>query len=305
MRQIGIPRALFYFDYFPLWQKFFEELGLEVVASPPTNKEILHWGLSTCVDGACLAMKSYVGHCQALAKQGVELLFVPQIISVYRREYTCPNFLGLPDLIRQYLPASIHLESPILDGRKGERALTRGYLQAGRKYASNSQVKKAWQEALEAQKNFELANRRNLNAPSKKKLTILFLGPRYLTDDSFLNGNLKARLEKLGANALTAQQLADSITFQASSVLAKRPFWTGARRSIGALEFLMKRLDGVVSIAPFGCGAESMLGTLIERQVRNQGIAHLELNIDEHTSEVGLITRLEAFCDLLERKKSG
>jgi predicted nucleotide-binding protein (sugar kinase/HSP70/actin superfamily) len=34
-------------------------------------------------------------------------------------------------------------------------------------------------------------------------------------------------------------------------------------------------------------------------------VAMLDLIVDEHTSEVGIITRLEAFCDLLERKKSG
>lgn len=31
----------------------------------------------------------------------------------------------------------------------------------------------------------------------------------------------------------------------------------------------------------------------------------MALNIDEHSSEVGMVTRLEAFCDLIERKKSG
>ncbi|HBN96479.1 MAG TPA: hypothetical protein DDZ66_09265, partial [Firmicutes bacterium] len=43
MREIGIPRALYYFHYHALWQDFFRYLGFEVVVSPPTNKQILEW----------------------------------------------------------------------------------------------------------------------------------------------------------------------------------------------------------------------------------------------------------------------
>jgi len=36
MIKIGIPGALL---YYPMWQTFFEELGAEVVVSPPTTQE--------------------------------------------------------------------------------------------------------------------------------------------------------------------------------------------------------------------------------------------------------------------------
>lgn len=32
MIRIGIPRALLYYQYYPMWQTFFEELGAEVVS---------------------------------------------------------------------------------------------------------------------------------------------------------------------------------------------------------------------------------------------------------------------------------
>ena len=278
---------------------------MRVVISPPTNQEILELGLATCVDGACLALKSFVGHSQALVRQGVNMLFAPQIISVYRKEYTCPGFLGLPDLVRQYIPRTVQLESPTLDARKGEMGFVKGYWQLGRKYSSWSRVRKAWKIAIEAQHDFELKQWQRLQSGFDRSLNILLLGPRYLTDDAYLNGNIINHLEKLGAEVVTAWWLPDSITFAASSVLKKRPFWTGTRRSIGALEHLMNSLDGVINISPFGCGAESMLSILVGHRIGGERMAHLELNIDEHTSEVGLITRLEAFCDLLERKKSG
>lgn len=303
MQVMGIPRALFYYHFHPLWGRFFQELGFQVVFSPPTNKQILEWGLSSCVDGACLPVKAYIGHCQALVRQGVELLFVPQIISICRGEYICPNFMGLPDLVRQYLPSSVGLISPSLNGRRGGRSLERSYRQMGRAFASRSGVKKAWQKAFREQIDFESGQQNLCPFPGKEKLKILLLGPRYLTDDVFLNGNLTEKLKGLGAAIFTAAQLSDRVSYQASQTLVKRLFWTGGRRSIGALEHFQDRLDGVVCIAPFGCGAESLLGPLVEQRLRRRQLPKLELNIDEHTSEVGMVTRLEAFCDLLERNK--
>mgnify|MGYP000845206889 FL=1 len=36
--KIGIPRALLYYRYHVLWNAFFQELGIETVISPHTNK---------------------------------------------------------------------------------------------------------------------------------------------------------------------------------------------------------------------------------------------------------------------------
>ncbi len=36
MTRVGIPRALLYHQYYPMWRTFFEHLGAEVVVSKPT-----------------------------------------------------------------------------------------------------------------------------------------------------------------------------------------------------------------------------------------------------------------------------
>jgi len=43
---VGIPRALLYYEYYPAWQTFFEELGAEIVVSPPTTQALLAQGCS-------------------------------------------------------------------------------------------------------------------------------------------------------------------------------------------------------------------------------------------------------------------
>ena len=101
--RIGIPRALFYYQYFPFWKTLFEVLRFEVVLSPPTNKEILEQGTKLCVDDACLPIKVYHGHI-AVLKDKVDMIFVPRVISIEPRKYICPKFLGLPDMIRNSIP---------------------------------------------------------------------------------------------------------------------------------------------------------------------------------------------------------
>ncbi len=48
--RIGLPRALMYYEFYPLWRTFFEGLGLEVVPSHPTTKRILEAGIKLAVD---------------------------------------------------------------------------------------------------------------------------------------------------------------------------------------------------------------------------------------------------------------
>ncbi len=295
-----MPRALYYFHYHPLWKSFLSGLGFEVVVSPPTNKEILEWGLSSCVDGMCLPVKAYVGHALALSRAGVNSIFLPQIISVSTAEYTCPNFLGLPDLIKQYLPEKTKVISPVLDGRRGPRALKACYHRFGRLHAPGREVRRSWSQAAGRQCAFEHSLQRVSTSKVKKKL--LLLGPRYLIDDPFLSGNLVDRLERLGAEVLTAANADLSPVGNGALPMEKPFFWTETRESWRAVEEFLGLIDGLVTAAPFGCGAQSLLSVFVQDWVQGRNLPKLELHLDEHTSELGTLTRLEAFYDLLERQ---
>ena len=62
MLRIGIPRALLYYQYYPMWKTFFEELGAEVVVSPPTTQAMLAAGSARVVADTCLPVKVFLGH---------------------------------------------------------------------------------------------------------------------------------------------------------------------------------------------------------------------------------------------------
>lgn len=295
---IGIPRALYYFDYYPFWKTFLEGLGFQVIASPDTNSAILDFGLSNCVDGACLPLKAFFGHAQALVKLGLTTLFVPQIVSFVQGEYTCPQILGLPDLLAQFLPTSVEILSPRLSGLKGAKDLHTSYIRFGLKYAPERRVKESLQAALAAHAVLDGAINREPK-PSEGHLRLLLLGPRYLTEDPFLNGYVSQNLKALGAVVLTPMALGRGEIF----LLDKPPFWSEGMRSLATLAEYKTSIDGVISLSPFGCGAEALLAVLIEEFLGEVKIPRLSLHLDEHTSALGIKTRLEAFCDLLERTR--
>ena len=73
--QVGIPRAMSYYSYFPFWFGFFEDLGIEVVISDRTTKETMSRGSALVVSETCLPIKVYVGHILNLLDKGIDKIF--------------------------------------------------------------------------------------------------------------------------------------------------------------------------------------------------------------------------------------
>lgn len=61
--------------------------------------------------------------------------------------------------------------------------------------------------------------------------------------------------------------------------------------------------DGVVHIGPFGCIPEVVSQCVLPHVSKQEDIPVISLNVDEHTGKAGFVTRLEAFVDLLKRRK--
>lgn len=64
-----------------------------------------------------------------------------------------------------------------------------------------------------------------------------------------------------------------------------------------------KGYDGVIQLAPFTCIPEIVVKTIMPRVTREHGIPVLTFFLDEQTGKAGMQTRLEAFIDMLRRKK--
>ena len=53
----------------------------------------------------------------------------------------------------------------------------------------------------------------------------------------------------------------------------------------------------------FGCGPDSLMMDMVRRHsVRLESTPFMCLTLEEHTAEAGVVTRLEAFTDMINRK---
>lgn len=64
-----------------------------------------------------------------------------------------------------------------------------------------------------------------------------------------------------------------------------------------------KSYDGVIQLLPFTCMPEIVAQSILPRVSRDHDIPVMTLVLDEMTGETGYLTRLEAFVDLIRRKK--
>ncbi|GCD11844.1 acyl-CoA dehydratase activase-related protein [Clostridium tagluense] len=78
-----------------------------------------------------------------------------------------------------------------------------------------------------------------------------------------------------------------------------------ARECIGeALLAQKESLDGAIQIFPMGCMPEIVSKAILPAISNDKDFPIMTLVVDEMTGEAGYITRIEAFVDMLERKKN-
>lgn len=323
--KVGILRNLLYYNYFPLWKTFFEELGIEVVVSSPTNKRILESGVKKAVDDACLPVKLTFGHALDLAGR-VDYLFIPRLVSIESDAFTCPKLIGLPDMIRANLNELPPLLDTCFDLKKG-RSFYRSFRELGRNFTRKSYlIKNAFQKAEIRQREFEKTMERGLTpgealkvlegsvppAPNNfhrspaKGLRIALIGHPYNLYDGYMNMGLIAKLRQGGCQVITAEMLPAEVLEKASSAWREDIFWTLSRRMMGAAShfFNSNGVDGIISCISFECGPNSLLQVLIEEEAKkHRETPYMSLILDEHTGEAGIITRIEAFLDMVRRKE--
>ncbi len=63
------------------------------------------------------------------------------------------------------------------------------------------------------------------------------------------------------------------------------------------------KVDGIIHISPFSCMPEIVAQNILPKVSREEDIPVMSLVLDEQTGKAGYITRIEAFADLVKRKK--
>ena len=323
--KIGIPRALGYYNYYPFWFGFFGSLGIEIVLSDKTTKKLVSEGSALVVSETCLPVKIYMGHVlNLLEKKGVDIIYSPSIQSIDHKIYNCSKLRGLPDLVRNVVKKDFLLIEPTLDKSEKNQGLYQYLYESVAplgitdKKAIRQASKVGWSyqnnfvgmtrdgmhpmEAMEnAIKGKEVIKSRKNDYP----VSIAVLAHGYNLYDDHVSMKIFKKLEALGIKAYVSENLSEAQMKEGLNVLNTNLYWANELEITGAAGSFMKNknIDGILTLTAFGCGPDSLMIERITRYSKRLQKPLLNLTVDEHTGEAGFITRIEAFTDMLFRRK--
>jgi predicted nucleotide-binding protein (sugar kinase/HSP70/actin superfamily) len=170
-------------------------------------------------------------------------------------------------------------------------------------------IKRETEEALAC-----LPLRRN----SGDLIKVGIVGEVYVAQETRINFNVEKILGDLGVYVHNSVSTVEYVlhTLPLTRSREKMEAWEMARpylrRFVGgegidsvgsAVRYARKGFDGVVHLYPFTCMPEIVAKGILNKVSKDYDLPVLHLAIDEHSGEAGLVTRVEAFVDVLERRK--
>ena len=307
-KKIGIPRTMFYYDRFPFWSTYLQELGFDVLLSPPTDSQITRIGDELSIAQPCFPIKVAHGHVRELLENGVDYVLVPNVVNAEtptsEESHLCPWNQTLPFVVRvvpqleqhrdKLLAPTVHFrygrkhagkeisayfsERLGVSRRASDRAVTAAFAAQG---AFDQAVQEAGAQAI--------ARLRQTGEPA-----LVLLGRPYNIYDRSVNCDIPRKLRALyGVNVLPM----DFLPVDTEDITEVNPnmYWNSGRRILAAAS-ITRRLPNLhlVYISNFKCGPDSYIKSFLDSAA---GKPSLVLQFDGHSNDAGFITRCEAYLD--------
>ncbi|MTI94601.1 MAG: hypothetical protein FH749_03805 [Firmicutes bacterium] len=167
----------------------------------------------------------------------------------------------------------------------------------------------------------ELLDSIPLRADTSRRLRIGLVGEIYVVMEPSINMHLEETLGNLGCEVERSQYLTGWVeynflpgplnywTHEKKAIKKGRPYIPmiiggHAIQTVGHIvDYAERGFDGVIHLMPFGCLPELVSQSIIPAISEKHGIPVMTLSLDEQTGVANIQTRVEAFIDLIARKK--
>jgi predicted CoA-substrate-specific enzyme activase len=301
---VGLPAAVHLVEDLAMWQKFFDVLGIRTLTSEGCRNG-LKSGKNLAQAEFCAPMSAMHGHVAWLLERA-DYVFLPtyleEKVKDVRRQY-CYYTQYLPSLasslsvdaesrvlrpVIKYLYTSFHAKMQLY------RMLQ--VLDSGR--WSFLEVSSAYEKALQFKENCAAGMRTLFNetAGDGDDIQVVFVGRPYTVLSASMNGAIPGIFQKLGISCYYQ----DMLSYGQDEVEAIRPLldelhWEHAVRILEATEVLARRENLYpVFLTSFMCTPDSFTLEYFKSLMGRHNKPYLVLQLDEHDSNVGYETRIEA-----------
>ena len=316
--KVGIPRGLLFNDFSPLFIPFFKYLGIKTVISDETNRKIINRGLEIVPAEYCFPTKVAYGHVDNLLKKlkKDDFIFIPHIASTgeptgsYKYCVTCPWTQSAPDLMKSALKLAkegLNLEnlvSPSLFFDWGLNHIEDQMKKAVAKMGySTKNVRAALQEGLINKERFDKKIEEktkevfdSIKKYKKNEPAFLVMARPYTSYDANVNNNIVNKILDAGYLAIPLE-FAPIGSIDISKQMPKM-YWIQGQKKLAAIELLNKNknLFGI-DITYFACGPDTQINQQMRCRTQKP---FLTVEMDEHTGDAGIDTRLQAFFNTVK-----
>lgn len=317
--KIGVPRGLGIYEYPILFESFFTNLGIEVVYSDKTNKEILNNGINLDIDENCLASKIFLGHVDNLVKrkekEGIDYIFIPRFCTFENKDTICVKFFAIYDICNNIFNSNFITLNIDYENNKNE---LKGFLKLGKELGfKQSQIISSYFYSRDMQKKYNEKELKiqnlKLNNKADNKLNILIVGHPYILYDSLVGVPILDKLKKMETNIYFAN--INKFNMQNNKILKRKSeknknlylkisnsiYWKSSKNLLNGISENLNKIDGIIYLSVFPCATDSLVNELAMRKTKD--VPSINIVIDEQDSDVGIDTRLESFIDILNMKK--
>ena len=314
-KTVGIPYVLMIHKFFPMANAFFKALGYNVLLTKPTDEETIRLSQEYAQGETCYPVKLIYGHMQQLIDRKVDYIFLPSVrtmkheSSKVQNNYGCVYMQTAPLSIARALgleEKGIQLLNPVFDLDFGKKAMAGAMLGLGK------QLHKPKVLCMKALMAGAMAVRRHTEAVEKQGKTMLqslkpedkvlvLITRNYGLSDPVLNMGIPDLLLERGYKIMTLSHLpAHDLDISADY---PNIYWPFGQHILSGVKMVAHHPNlYAVCLSNHGCGPDTMLAQLIRTEMGDK--PWLQLEVDEHFSAVGVITRVEAFLNSLSNRKT-
>ena len=299
---VAVPEAFSVHSLWPLYSNFFHALGVK----PRLVSALDEAGIAKCESSYCYPAELAHAVTETARKSDAEWYFLPQFKAMpsYQEDIhacLCPIMQGVP----YYLRTALGLEDskilrPVLDFTAGFDEGSEPMVDvAVRLGLSRSQGRKAWAFALERQKACYEEGRRIgaevvAKAAESKKPVIALFGRPYNALTSQANMGIPRKFATRGYTVIPFDFMPIS-----DEEITENMYWYYGQQNLKAAVQIKNHPNLFMCfVTNFSCAPDSFILHYL-RWIHNTK-PFLILELDSHTADAGVDTRIEAFLDIVE-----
>lgn len=311
---IGIPMVLNMYENLPLFVKFFNELGIKVILSDNSSKNMYLKGQHTIPsDTACYPAKLSHGHIENLIEKGVKDIFYPCMTfnfdeGISNNNFNCPVVAYYPEVLKNNISLlkNINYIYPYIDlnSIRSSSANLYNSLKLTFPWIRKKDVKTALLKGLDEYRRFKediiIKGKEAIEYARDNDLLTIVLSGRPYHIDKEINHGINKMMNSLNLVIITEDCIPYKYKPSEIKVLNQ---WTYQARLFNAAEYVRNNDNmQLVQLVSFGCGTDAITADEVKRILEEKSKIYTQLKIDETNNLGAAKIRIRSMVEAIKKE---